>query len=304
MIYLNLLNKIFGPKKPLTREEIDELKQGHSSHDLESKLNDDGFNQESMEGWEDVQGDVNLNMSSIDEKMKNSFNTNISSGEKNSIYLFIGVFCAAMLTLIIYTYQGNTLTLNKTEVSENTALLNDTKVENSKQQIEKERISKKLAEVDKYSAIDKKQQITKEQLKRNAPDQNVATEKTNKSTSEDIKTVSSLEPKDLTEVPTSERNNLSYRMVSEVYLNEFKAVDYRTIREDKPIELLQELPTGTPANQSNNDNTNNGESDVVTKKIDYVEYLKESQWLFSKNKFKRALKRYGCSNRPSAKMEL
>ncbi len=292
MIYLNLLNKIFGPKQPLTRNEVDELKQGHSTHELEMKSNDDEFNQDSMEGWGSINKDVNSAMSSLDSKMKQHLSTaEKPSSDKSSILLFLGVFCIAMIILIFYTYKGNRLNDVKSEV-----VSAEKKEYQSESNIEKlnevSSVENQLNEVDEYIAIEKAEQITKEQLKRKG----LAIETKNENLIEDDSKIQSLiktlEPKNLSEVPTAENERLSYASAPEVYLNELKSVDYRGIREDKPIQLLQKLPIGTPASQAEKENSGNIEDELITKKIDYIDYLQESQWFFSKNKFKKALKRY------------
>ncbi len=292
MIYLNLLNKIFGPKKPLKRDEIDELKRGHSNHELELKSNDDQFNQDSMEGWDSINTDVNSAMSSLDSKMKQHLSkAEKPSSDKSSILLFLGVFCMAMIILILYTYKGNTINDVNSEVT-----LNERKevqdASNPQKLAKASRVEDQLKEVDKYVAIKKTEQITKEQLKRKDLATETNNEKLINDDSETQSPIKTLEPKNLSEVPTTENERLSYASAPEVYLNELKSVDYRGIRGDKPIQLLQELPIGTPANQADKENPENIEDELITKEIDYIDYLKESQWFFSKNKFKKALKRY------------
>jgi tetratricopeptide (TPR) repeat protein len=292
MIYLNLLNKIFGPKKPLTRNEVDELKQGHSSHELDIKSNDDEFNQDSLEGWDSIDTGVNTAMSSLDSRMKHHLSTtNNTSSDKSNIFLFLGIFCAAMIILILYTYKGNTIN----DVNSEVAIAqkeNDLSQDKLKQELNENKVKDQFKEVDRYVAIKKTEQITKEQLRRIEIVPATNNQTLIEDESKTPKSISALEPKNLNKVPTAKNKGLSYGSAPEVYLNELKSVDYRSIREDKPIQLLQELPLGTPANQEDKEKSKSIDEELITKKIDYIDYLKQSQWLFSKNKFKKALKRY------------
>jgi tetratricopeptide (TPR) repeat protein len=293
MIYLNLLNKIFGPKNPLTRKEIDRLKEGASSHSLEDRVNDEGFNQEAMEGWSTVSTDVDSSMHSMDKKMAAALEQSHTSKENKSIYIFLGIFSFTMLTLIFYTYQGNTLetletdvlTSEKAEDAYNANIITDSEKRKEKQN--------SIAAVDNYTEIDTKQQITKEQLKSIEDDSQITLDiEGNERENEDVTNIETLSPKNLSEVPTNEAGQLSYKIVPEIYLSELKSVDYRGLRENEPIQLIQELPMGTPADQANTEDQEEQQTETITKDVDYMEYLEVSQRLFVKHNFKRALKRY------------
>lgn len=293
MIYLNLLNKIFGPKKPLTRKEIDQLKVGEASHVTESKGNDDGLNQEAMEGWSTIDSDVDTTMESLDKKMSNKFSSQSSPKSQKNIYFFLGIFSVAMMMLILYTYQGNTLTTDKSAGQPFEQPKASTSSKKNTVSKEHREVKNTIAAVDQYTEINKDQQITKEQLKTPTEKlENIEDSKVEKSESKRSTNVESLSPKNLTAIPTKETGSLSYKMVAEIYLNKLKSVDYRNLRENQPIELLQELPMGTPANKENAQNQRELQSETITKKISYMEYLENTQQYFVNGNYKRALKRY------------
>src|SRR5690554_7566242 len=84
MIFLNLLNRIFGHKKPLSRQEIEDYKKGTGdTHDIESKMSDSAFNAEAMEGWEKNGYSVKEAMISTDKKMEHFVKDSPKATPKN-----------------------------------------------------------------------------------------------------------------------------------------------------------------------------------------------------------------------------
>lgn len=293
MIYLNLLNRIFGPKRPLTRDEIDALNSGNSSHQTEMKAEDEGFNSEAIDGWAEVEGDVDRSMKEVDQKMNYFFNElkEPKSGAR-SVYLFIGLFTAVMLMLIIYTYEGNQLFKNSLAENKKTTIESEvSKTKSKKANIIGNKIQIQIKEIDSYTPINKSKQITKEQLIRQETLAASKPETVNENIENQIN-INKLKPKTTKEVPTSDASNLSYTKAYEVYLHGLKTIDYRSMRSEKKIKLLQELPMGTPANQANKEELNTSGVDIIEKEVDYIDYIKETQRLFSRESFKTALRRY------------
>lgn len=295
MIYLNLLNKIFGPKKPLSRQEIDDIKLDRASFETQQKAEDDEFNSEAMEGWNSIDPDVNTAMRNVDSKIKNSLNQSAKNNDSRNVYLFFGGFTIVMLMLIMYTYQGNQVNKElEDHKGVNQQIVEAESTEIKESTANKEQFNKKIAAIDSYSPIEKSEQITKDQLKGEIEtSKKVSEQKTvEKKGQAESTEIDKLSPKSLEEVPTNSTPDLSYSNASEVYLNSLKTVDYRSMREDKPIKLLQELPMGTPANRSEREGEYNSEIEQTTKEINYIDYLDETQRLFAKESFKRALRRY------------
>lgn len=283
MIYLNLLNRIFGRKAPLTREEIDLLKEEASNFPIENKEQSDVFNQEAMEGWSSIEGDVNSTMKRIDQTVSQELKTNTGS-TKTPVFVFLTLFTVIMILLIVYTYRGNQLQEAPVRV-ELDPIANDkggTTARTEDKSAEKAKIQ--LAEIETYEPIEKSEQITKDQLR---VEDKESYEKENE-LNEDM---AQLSPKTSEEIPTPSTNKLIFNQVTEQYLHGLKTVDYRNLRQHKEIELIQDLPTGVPANMANADE----EMDEITevkKNINYLEYLEETQLFFVEESYKRALRRY------------
>jgi tetratricopeptide (TPR) repeat protein len=296
MIYLNLLNRIFGPKKALTREEVAALKSEDSSYEAQLKAEDDEFNSEAMEGWISADVDVNTSMQSIDEKMNEYLSQSTNKHSRNSVALFIGIFTATMLTLIIYTYQGNQLTTDDAKMVQQTTEQISAEEENAEEIpfSNPAFVDKKIEDIATFNPIKESEQITKDQLK-NQDNRKTTSSETVKKQNQPDRTepvTGQLSPKPIRELPQGSLNTLPYREASEVYLNDLKTVDYRLLREEKPIRLLQELPTGTPASQSNNGELRTEMDDIQAREINYIDYLEETQRYFDRQAFKRALRRY------------
>ena len=295
MIYLNLLNRIFGPKKSLTRKEVKALSSEDSSFEAQLKENDDGFNSEAMEGWSDAGVDFDTSMQSLDKKMNEHFSQSSSNQSGKSVALFIVIFTTAMLTLIIYTYQGNQLNKEDTHL-DNQQFAQNSNEDNKEREIPNANqtfAEEKIENIASFTPIKKSEQITKDQLK-NQDNRTTHSPSSTKKQNSNVNTepvIGQLSPKLVHELHKNQINTLPYREVSEVYLNDLKTVDYRLLRDEKPIRLLQDLPTGTPANQSNG--TNQIEMDnTQVREINYIDYLEETQYYFDRQAFKRALRRY------------
>ncbi len=293
MIYLNLLNRIFGSRGPLSRKEIDEIMSDSASIETEHKAEADEFNSSAMEGWSNSDLEVNASMKNVDERMKDYFNQDSTQGQSTGIYLFLGLFSLIMIVLIVYTYQGNQIT--KETIAEKTKIPpSDSKSDLTKNNKIDKPVNEKIAAIEDYEPIDKNEQITKEQL-RNQPQETSSVNADNnriENSAADQNKIVQLDPKQITEIPTGEAENLTFTMASEVYLNGLKTVDYRSIRTDEPIELLQELPMGTPADQSERMENEGSETEILIKEVKYIDYLDETQRLFMNESFKKSLRRY------------
>ena len=290
MIFLNLLDRIFGPKKPLSREEIDDYKKGKGNlHEVEVKASGSQFDDEALEGWSETDTTVHEGMRSSDKKLE-AF-TNIKSGDglknNNGLFLSFALFTIAMIMLIIFTYQGNETFEEQVQITQNEPTA-----------------PSRIDEVDFYKDLPSNKQITANNLIPSVTKSKV--EAKNKDISPDVtlekrtskKEVLSdnqqetihLPVKQNDKIPNSSKNNLIYYNAKEVYLHNLKNVDYRSYR-NRPIKTNIDLNIGTPANQSSE--TGKDEMPIVQKKdVPYIDYLTNTAELFSLGKYKLALKRY------------
>src|SRR5690554_7622070 len=117
MIFLNLLNRIFGPKKPLHRQEIDDYKKGTgNTHDIEEKAADTDLNSEALEGWTSVDFSVKDGMTNVDKKMNNflSGQSNPRNGGNKGMILSFVLLVFTLWFLFILTYKETKLFAEQT----------------------------------------------------------------------------------------------------------------------------------------------------------------------------------------------
>lgn len=287
MIFLNLLNRIFGPKKPLSRQEIENYKEGTGkTHDIESKLANSDFNEQAMQGWEKSSLSVNDGMSKLDAKMKDFTTKNDSNGSGSTgLSLTFILFTLTMLALIIFTYQGNSAVEKKPQLAE----------------VNEEEFNR-VEEIEYFTAISPEKQITSNELIENQSIQKIENKSSTK-TEETPETVVIQEEKEVTQekeiqlpiqssgkIPNSNKNTLFYKNAKEVYLSDLKNVDYRAYR-NRPIKVRNTLDVGIPASQSSKDDKEEFPSLQIIE-ITYIDYLTTSSETFSNGEYKKALKSY------------
>ena len=291
MIFLNLLNRIFGPKKSFSRQEIDDYKSGTGDpNGIESKVAASDFNDKALEGWRNSPSTVNEGMSTTDKKMDQFVNNDTikSSPSKGIAFSFI-LFTATMFTLIIFTYQGNKVVERKPQIPE------EINTENKKDNLRRE-------EIDFYTAISGEKQITSNELLKNkdtkTTEENITDIKSMKieqSNSEEVLIIDKTEEIQLPiqstgKITNSSKSVLVYKNAKEVYLSELRNMDYRAYR-DRPISINNTTNVGLPANQSSKGDIQEFPLVQITE-ITYIEYLTSSSDYFSNGQFKKALKQY------------
>lgn len=287
MIFLNLLNRIFGPKPPLTRKEIEEYKTGsRDKYETELKSNDSGFNDSALEGWNNTNYSVKDGMSKLDKRMSSHLGKSKSNGNNSGMAWTFALFTLAMLSIIIFTYQGNNAVKMNTKIAQKTSSIKENKTADQN--------------IDTYTSIASEKQITTQKLKNNTIEQKVVVPEKNSSAKE-----STTEKNEITEennenlelpiqsngsIPNKGTSNLKYKKAKEVSIHDLKHVDYRAYR-NRPIKENKIVNVGVPANQANEDEKQES-LEFETKEFTYVEYLSASSLFFSQGKYKSALKRY------------
>lgn len=287
MIFLNLLNRIFGPKKPLSRQEIDDYKEGTgNNHDIESKTLGSDFNDQALEGWKTTSSSVNDGMSKVDKQMNEFVNKGASGGStKKGMTLTFVLFTLTMISLIVFTYQGNSAVEKKPQIIE------ETKTENERGE-----------EIEYFTAISHEKLITSNELIKNQEIQKLEKETPLKIEEKPVAVDLEIEKNTNKEndiqlpiqssgkIPNSNKNTLYYKDAKEVYLSDLKNVDYRAYR-NRPIKVRNTLDVGIPANQSSEKDKPEFPSLQITE-ITYIDYLSTSAEIFSNGDYKNALKNY------------
>jgi len=283
MIILNLLNRIFGHRGSLSRDEISSYQKKENLHDIEEKSLADDFDSDALDGWTESNIPVE-DMSNLDKRFQSKY---ASSTWSSSTIMFFTLFFIASGVILFFTYTSNDI--NKTQIAEATPdkqtynLIISDSIEHFS--------SKDDMEINSFKTISKEKEVLPKSLKRNVSTKKV--EKTDTVKNEiTIETAPIIYPEVKNNIQTDERNNmLVYSFVDEFYLHDFKLIDYRKFR-DAPIKKRKLVPVGTPADQEYY--TDKNQEDFVWKDVEitYVDYLDETIELFEKSSYKKALKRF------------
>lgn len=292
MMFLNLLNRIFGPKSSLSREEIDAYKKAKGNlHAIEEKAAHSSFDNEALEGWQKANYSVSEGMETVDHKM-NEFEKSTPSPLKKGKIITIALLVAACFLFVIITYIGN----QNAENQENTEIVQTTAKEN--------KFKTDLDKISTYKAITQKKQITASQLENKKKLLFIPPQKENRI---DVSTKKNAELADSTSsihLPIQEKSalpspsaddQLAYHQAKEVYIHGLKNVDYRAYR-SRPIITHNSILEGVPANQENSSMNKKEKKSAAyasaQKSIPYIDYLTQSDYYFNQGDFKMALKHY------------
>ncbi len=281
MLYLNLLNRLFGASKGISREEIESystLTEATEKQKIEEKSHIDDFESDAFEGWENI--NVTETMQRLDQRWnkKNTFN----KGKKYLKWSLISLAGLFTLSIVLINFsEKETLSYTpKALISENTTVTLERTTDSI---FEKELESLAIKEVEK--------QINSKKVRKQVP--LITVEKVDTvSLVEDIPTgnLGTIELNAKPIEPGLTQKKLLYKSKKETYLHDLKVVDYTAYR-STPIETERLVLSGTTADKANKDVESTGSA---WQKVDipYIEYLDKSMELFGKGKYKKALSRF------------
>lgn len=295
MIFLNLLNKIFGPKEAITRQEIDAYKSGEGDlHAIEEKAAHAAINESSLQGWGNVSASVNDEMTSLDDKMNHYLSASSSApGKVKSIVLY-AMLAAACFIFVFITYKGNQIVeeQQKIQLAENTTP-------------QKSSFQKELNQIDSYKKITPKKLITASKLKAVETKSEAVPPQQSKVLS--IPKMAPMEMDEVAQTDTAVNNQLpiqkkevkadkvseklAYHQAKEIYIHGLKNVDYRAYR-NSPIKTDVAQLSGVPASKDNRNSSNQLDLSPQTQEVPYIDYLTKTAEYFSTSNYKIALKRY------------
>jgi TolA-binding protein len=282
MIILNLLNRFFGHRGSLSRDEISSYQKKKEMHDIEEKSLTNDFDSDALDGWTESGVPVE-NMSDLDKKFHSKYN---APNWSSSTILFFTLFFLASVVILTFTYTSNQhQEINVAEATPNKHTLTSLTSDSIKHFSSQEDL-----EINSFKTISKEKEVQPSSLKRNVLTKEI--EKTDSTKSEiKIETVPIINPEVTKNIPSEENNTLVYSFVDEFYLHDFKLIDYRKFR-DVPIKKRKLVPAGTPADQEYYNDEKS--EDFVWKEVDisYVDYLDESMEYFEGSNYKKALKRF------------
>lgn len=279
MLYLNLLNRLFGKSKGVSREEMEAYsttKDTALKQEVEEKALIDDFENEAFEGWKNH--NVKATMNRLDKKLNYNTEKNIlKNAIKWSVIVLLFGFTSIVLLINWFNKETSTYTakVNNTTETEIIERTKDSIFERELEPLVLKTEEKQLKSTDLKTI--QAPLIKKERVDTVQPTNN-------------YKTLNNLELEIKPVIPELKKENLFYTFKKEIYLHNLKAIDY-TIYRSKPIETERMVLSGITADKANKDD----ESETITwEKVDvpYIEYLDRSMELFEDGKFKKALVRF------------
>jgi TolA-binding protein len=280
---LNRLYNIFKSDR-LERSDVEAYGRSTDSstrNAIEQKAMNDSFDNDAMEGWEDLSYDTSA-MANLDKAF---------APAKGVSFLKIAggttlVAAAVVGTLYLTVFRDKP----ETVVASNTTEEIETPTEKEDSPAEQQIIVLDETDVTLPAPIEQMEQAPKDEQ---IPAKQISQE------FQDIVTFRSV----TTELPIKvlpEENPIpspepeiakDHKEAKEIYRHSMKLVDYRKYREKPQIKTKQLLLTGTPANK---EGEYSEEDDPVWRDVDvpYIEYLDKSIKIFERGNYKKALSRF------------
>ena len=250
---------------PVSRQDVVEHLSGE--HELNS-ANLDNFDKEAFEGWRSTSSGK-VNMKHLDRKFTNSNTGWLIAG---------GISVVALVALFHFNPFGSTNIPSQTEqTAENKNYIEETDLfiaEKYDTLIEDEVDNKK--EIKLLQVIQEDQPTIFKEVQVEKPAEI------------DKLPILAVKP-NLNEKPVSITTK---RKIKEIYLSDFKLVDYRVLRSKPKIETRQLDLTGTTANKENKNTEDTDE--LVWRKVDvpYYDFIEKSMYILNKNEMKKSLARF------------
>jgi TolA-binding protein len=292
MLVLNLLNRIFGNKGDLSRSEIDTyVKDKRELQKIEEKSLGDAFNRDALEGFNKHGLGANA-MKSLDAKMA-------KKADPGKV-LYIAVFsAAAVVAVLLGTYAVQQIYPS----SEQQLVMVDNEEKEQPEQLDKalaeENLNEEITDNNQDTAEVKwvKSEEYFEKTKGSPPVLNELNERNEKvsvpesgtfSYDDQVNFEAQLEARTRTTAPSaSEPSSLIYKTAAEVYLHDFKLIDYRPYRTADGARK-KEVMSGVPADRNDIDNTMdmhvNNDLFAETEEVSYISYIEETmKWMQMEN---------------------
>jgi hypothetical protein len=286
MVVLNLLNRLFGPKETLTRDEIDRYVSDPRAHQAtEEKAALDEFDDTALEGWQ-TSGLDTSSMHQLDQRILGTANSSNHWKGKAAIGLLLLIGGAGLLLFWNTDHENNTPPV---------ALL----TEETEQEQEQERSDMELdSEIEQMTEVEATEQVQPEELvTKFASTQRLQREMDRPVTpandpSTDVPAIDlSPVPQTAIETPDHTAKALIYQSAAEVYLHDLKLVDYRKYRSGT-VKTERMQFSGTPANMDAPHHPTTEEITWKEVEVPYHDYLEKTMAIFSKRKYKQALQRF------------
>lgn len=271
----NRLHSMFGSKRKLSRSDIE--KYGKTSdqglkNDIEQNSMSGSFEQDALEGWGDLSYDTSV-MQRLDRKFILPKN-----------YTWLWVAGTAITCFTVFILFNSLFTSKKIDTPITANQTSNTIVE-SQQIIVEESDIIIPEQIEEMIVRPSQEQIKPAEIKSDYADRNP-----------ELQNETDLDIQPLPILPIEENSatpNLivSHKNAKEIYLNDFKLVDYRVYRSKPAIKTKQMVLSGTPASQE--DKTIE-EDEFIWKDVDvpYIDYIDKSIRIFGRRNYKKALSRF------------
>lgn len=272
---LNRLNKVVGSKKGLERQDIIaylESKNEEEKNHIEQKSLSSDFDRDAFEGWEQMQFDLS-SMKKLDDRF-------LPKKPRSWMFWTIpGVLVVGFLVLYFTVFY-------ESKKSNDHLAINSKAATSAPQtnQIVLEETDVLLSDAIKaFEETKKSAQISPEQIQSQFAEILVQ--------NKEIDSVSTL-PLNKPASHQPQKTLLSKRvMAKEIYLSDFKLIDYRKYRSNPIVPIQQLILTGTPAYKETGESPEMS-SEWKTVEIPYIDYLEKSIRILNRADYKKSLARF------------
>lgn len=299
MLFLNLLNRIFGSMNGLQRKDIDRYQEKGISNEEKQAIEEKGlasnFDADALEGFESQQ----LNSSAM-SNLDNRFAKQTKSNKNGKVIILIVSLAAsfALLFWVLDLDKGSRIEVAQQKAEQITKTTDEDESKNQELEI----LEKIDQEEDlKLDSEEEKSVVNENAIREESPVKGleILSEEDDysptRSNTPDLVSTDALAPK---EIFTPNTRNFTFQQQHELFMSDYKVVDYRGLREEKKIDYISELRDDY-FNQMEMLDNNITENIEVTKEIYYIDYLeyamyslKQQNWGLAKNQFKEILSTY------------
>ncbi len=257
-------------KSQLSREDVSNYihsKDEHVKQSIEQASSDSNFDSDALEGWSEYPNEL-PRLKNVDAKY---------ALKSNVIFLssIVGVISIAIVAFIIWGPNSST----PVKIAEKISLT----VEQSDIVIPDK--------IDTMMALPSLELIKPATIQKEFKNK-VATPENRKQTQNNNESEIKISDLPLIKIDQPKKiKSIEKNTAKEIYLSDLKLVDYRQYRDKPVISAKTFILSGVPADQETPDGEST-ETEWSTLQIPYIDYLKKTQLLFSKENYKGALTRY------------
>ena len=282
MLVLNLLNRIFGKRPTLKRSDIDRYQRDASDKQaIEEQSASNSFDADALDGFSENQLSTS-SMKDLDNRIKQKYSNSNSNFAIKTIWV---VFIMSSILLLYINYEKQA-----EPIGDKTNELDSDKHKKQVEEVEQHSTNSVASNI-----IQPEYKIKPSSLQRKKVEEELFIHETerNEIKNEEVKQQDNTPlylPINAPErLPSNTTIKLKYKLVKEIYLHDFKLVDYRAYR-NRPIKKQLVLDVGTPASQESKTYEESIEEEIV--EVPYIDFIETSMKLFEQEDYTKALQRF------------